>query len=347
MPDSLMTGNTYREAGVDLDAAAPIKQALIRIVSQTHGPTVFSNPGFFAGGIDNPSDSEMLLVASTDSVGTKVRIGVAAGDCRSLGEDIVNHCVNDILTTGAQPLFFLDYIGIASADGVRITQIAEGLRDACAKANCSIIGGETAFLPGMYQSGDFDLVGFIVGTVSKSDVLDPRNTVQEGDALIGIPSSGMHTNGASLIRKVFALDDDPRMLDERLEGLDGTLGEALLVPHRSYLDVLRPVMAEIRGMAHITGGGLGENMTRVLPRNLSAQIHTNSWEVPALFRCIQSAGSIDEAEMFRVFNMGVGMIVICAPERVNALLGIIDGAWRIGEVVTAQPSVAERVALIQ
>jgi phosphoribosylformylglycinamidine cyclo-ligase len=329
-----MTGITYREAGVDLDAAAPIKNALISIVGQTHGPTVLSNSGFFAGGIDNPDDSETLIVASTDSVGTKVRIAIAAGRFQSLGKDIVNHCVNDILTTGAKPLFFLDYIGIDSADETRILQVAEGLRDACNEANCSIIGGETAFLPGVYNDGDFDLVGFIVGTVRKDELLTPKQTIQEGDVLLGLPSNGMHTNGASLIRQAFNIDENPAVLNERPEGLDGTLGEALLAPHRSYLDVIMPVMSDIRGMSHITGGGFQENLPRVLPEGLAARLDRSSWDVPALFNVIQAAGGVDEAEMFRVFNMGVGMILICAPDRAGAVLAATDGAWELGSVVS-------------
>jgi phosphoribosylformylglycinamidine cyclo-ligase len=329
-----MTGITYREAGVDLDAAAPIKNALISIVGQTHGPTVLSNSGFFAGGIDNPDDSETLIVASTDSVGTKVRIAVAAGKFQSLGKDIVNHCVNDILTTGAKPLFFLDYIGIDSADEKRILEVAEGLRDACNEANCSIIGGETAFLPGVYNDGDFDLVGFIVGTVRKDELLTPKQTIQEGDVLLGLPSSGMHTNGASLIRQAFKIDENPDVLNERPESLDGTLGEALLTPHRSYLDAIMPVMTDIRGMSHITGGGFQENLPRVLPKGLAVRLDRSSWDVPALFNVIQAAGGVDEAEMFRVFNMGVGMILICAPDRAGAVLAATEGAWELGSVVS-------------
>jgi len=340
-----MTGITYREAGVDLDAAAPIKNALISIVGQTHGPTVLSNSGFFAGGIDNPDDSETLIIASTDSVGTKVRIAVAADKFQSLGKDIVNHCVNDILTTGARPLFFLDYIGIDKADEKRILEVAEGLRDACKEANCSIIGGETAFLPGVYNDGDFDLVGFIVGTVRKDELLKPKETIQEGDILLGIPSSGMHTNGASLIRHAFKIDENPDVLNERPEGLDVTLGEALLEPHRSYLDVIAPVMGDIRGMSHITGGGFQENLPRVMPDGLAAKLDRGSWDVPALFNVIQAAGGVDEAEMFRVFNMGVGMILICAPERASAVLAATDGAWELGSVVSQSETSGNSVVI--
>ena len=338
-----MTGITYRDAGVDLDAAGPIKETLKRLSGQTHGPNVFSMPGFFAGGIDNPSDTDSLLIASTDSVGTKVRIAIAAGRYKTLGHDIVNHCVNDALTTGARPLFFLDYIGIDSPDEERIVQVVEGLRDACQAAGCAIIGGETAFLPGVYTDGDFDLVGFIVGTVQKEDILRPRETATVGDILIGVPSTGIHTNGASLVRKVFGIDDNPAVLADVPEGLDRTLGKALLEPHRSYLDPLAPVMSDIRGMAHITGGGFPENLPRTLPDNLAARIDRATWEVPALFRLIQAAGKIDEAEMFRVFNMGVGMILIVAPERAGAVIAAIDGAWKIGELMDKDSADGQRV----
>ena len=340
-----MTGITYRDAGVDLDAAGPIKETLKRLSGQTHGPDVFSMPGFFAGGIDNPSDSDSLLISSTDSVGTKVRIAVAAGQYKNLGRDIVNHCINDALTTGARPLFFLDYIGIDSADEKRIVPVVEGLRDACKAAGCAIIGGETAFLPGVYSNGDFDLVGFIVGTVRKEDVLRPRETATAGDILIGVPSAGIHTNGASLVRKVFSIDNDPAVLAKAPEGLGRTLGEALLEPHRSYLDPLAPIMSDIRGMAHITGGGIPENLPRTLPENVAARIDRSTWEVPELFRLIQAAGKIEDTEMFRVFNMGVGMILIAAPDKADGVIGAVDGAWKIGELIDAGSADGQRVGI--
>ncbi len=327
-----MTGITYRDAGVDLDAGALIKNSLIKLVSETHTPTVFSMPGFFAGGIDAPGSPDTLLMASTDSVGTKVRLAAAVGSFRGLGADIVNHCVNDILTTGARPLFFLDYIGIDEADERRIVEVVEGLRDACKVANCAIIGGETAFLPGVYNTGDLDLVGFIVGIVAKDKLLNPRATVQPGDTLIGVPSDGIHTNGASLVRKVFNVDDDSSALNETPEGFSQTLGETLITPHRSYLGPLASVMVDIRGMAHITGGGISENMSRILPDDIVAAVHTSTWEVPLLFRYIQSRGGVTDDEMFRVFNMGVGMILVVAPDREQAVLAAVDGAWRIGSV---------------
>ncbi len=340
-----MTGITYRDAGVDLAAAGPIKETLKRLSGQTHGPDVFSMPGFVAGGIDNPSDSDSLLIASTDSVGTKVRIAIAAGQYRNLGHDIVNHCVNDALTTGARPLFFLDYIGIGAADEERIVPVVEGLRDACKAAGCALIGGETAFMPGVYSDGDFDLVGFIVGTVRKENVLRPRESAAAGDVLIGVPSSGIHTNGAVLVRKVLGIDDRPAVLDEVPEGLGRTLGEALLEPHRSYLDPLAPVMGEIRGMAHITGGGFPENLPRTLPDDLAARIDRSTWDIPPLFRLIQAAGKIEDAEMFRVFNMGVGMILIAPPDKADAVIGAVDGAWKIGELVNADSTDGQRVVI--
>jgi phosphoribosylformylglycinamidine cyclo-ligase len=327
-----MPGATYLDAGVDLSGAAAIKERIMGLCASTHGSRVVDMAGFFAGAYEFPAGSDSLLVVSTDSVGTKVRLAVAADRLEGLGHDLVGHCVNDILTTGAEPLLFLDYIGIGEVDDGAIGRVVSGLAEACQAAGCALIGGETAILADVYGKGDFDLVGFVVGTVTRDRLLAP-GAVREGDVLIGLPSSGLHSNGYSLARKVFGTDDDPSVLDERPVGLTGTLGEALLEPHRSYLGALRPVLGEIRGMSHITGGGMTENLPRVLPGGLAANVELTSWSVPPLFRLIQRRGNVADDEMMRVFNMGVGMVLIADPARVDGVLAQVAGSWRLGSVV--------------
>ena len=327
-----MPGTTYRDAGVDLAGAAVIKERIKSLCESTYGPRVVDMAGFFAGAYEFPAGSDSLLVVSTDSVGTKVRLAVAADRLEGLGHDLVGHCVNDILTTGAEPLLFLDYIGIGEVDDEAIGRVVSGLAEACREAGCALIGGETAILAGVYGKGDFDLVGFVVGTVTRDRMLGPAE-VKEGDVLIGLPSSGLHSNGYSLVRKVFGTDDDPSVLGEQPPGLEGSLGEALLEPHRSYLGALRPVLGEIRAMSHITGGGMTENLPRVLPDGLAANIELKSWNVPPLFRLIQGRGDVADDEMMRVFNMGVGMVLIADPARADGVLAQVAGSWRLGSVV--------------
>lgn len=330
-----MSGITYKDAGVDLQGAAAAKEAIKGLCQATQGPTVVSMPGFFAGAVNFPAGSESLLVASADSVGTKVRVALAAGRLEGLGHDIVNHCINDILTTGAQPIFFLDYIGIGRADEERILPVVSGMAEACKAAGCGLIGGETALLSDVYAGDDFDLVGFVVGAVAQGDLLRPKETVRPGDVLVGVPSNGPHTNGYSLIRRVFDIDREPHVLRETHAGLAGTLADALLRPHRSYLSLLRPVLGEIRGMAHITGGGIAENLARVLPGGVAAEVDASSWTVPPLFEWIRDRGNVERKEMHRVFNMGVGMILVVDPARSSSVLSRVDGAWKMGEVTVS------------
>ena len=331
-------GLTYRDAGVDLDAAAAAKVRIMELAGRTLGPSVLSEQGGFGGVIDLGANSDTLLVSSTDSVGTKLRIAQAMGRHDTIGIDIVNHCVNDILPAGATPLFFLDYIGLSNFDQGLLSEILEGLSNACGDAGCALLGGETATLPGIYHGDDYDLVGFIVGTVQRDRLISPANTA-EGDVLIGLPSSGLHTNGYSLVRKVFGIDDDPSALKDILPGDNvRTLGEALLAPHRSYLPVLKDesgsgVRREVKGLAHNTGGGIFKNVPRVIAKGLTAEIDVRSWETPPLFAHIQRAGRIDDLEMFRVFNMGLGMVVVAEEAGAETLLGSIDGAWRAGRLV--------------
>ena len=328
----MTSGKTYRESGVDLDAGANVKEEIKAIAAATLGEGAARMQGFFAGVYEPHPGSETLLVASTDSVGTKLKVAQAADRYTSIGVDIVNHCVNDILPTGAGPMFFLDYIGIGRLDQRVVTELVSGMAAACGEAGCALIGGETAQLPGLYQGRDFDLVGFIVGSVRRDDFIGGHRA-RDGDVLLGLPSSGLHTNGYSLVRDVFDIDRHPEGLDEWIPELGAKLGDALLEPHRSYLPVSRPVQGIIRGMAHITGGGIPGNLPRVLPDGLGADLSLDSWEVPPLFRLIQERGGVGEDEMFRVFNMGVGMIVVAAPDMASEVMTRVPEAWELGRVV--------------
>ena len=326
------SGLTYRDAGVDLDAAAAAKVRIIDLANRTLGGNVIKNPGGFGGVIDPGANSDTLLVASVDGVGTKLRVAQAMGRHTTVGIDIVNHCINDILPAGATPLLFLDYIGSSSYDAEVLAQIVEGLTKACADAGCALIGGETATMPDIYHGNDYDLVGFIVGTVQRDKLIKRENT-SEGDVLIGIPSSGLHTNGYSLVRKVYGIDEDPSVLSRELPDDGRTLGDALLEPHRSYLPTLKPHMDRVKGLGHVTGGGIYKNIPRVIADGLAAEVDVTTWTTPVLFRDIQTTGGIDDQEMFRVFNMGLGMVVVVAPEDADELLSQIDGSWTVGRLV--------------
>ncbi|MDY6912165.1 MAG: phosphoribosylformylglycinamidine cyclo-ligase, partial [Chloroflexota bacterium] len=242
-------------------------------------------------------------------------------------------CINDILTCGAEPLFFLDYIGVGKLFPDRVGDIVKGLATACKDAGCALIGGETAEMPGLYAKGDFDLVGFIVGVVEKSEIVDGKSIIP-GDVIIGLPSSGLHTNGYSLVRKVF--DVQSSALNIFHAELGCTMGEELLRPHRCYFNQIKPLLPKIKGLAHITGGGLLDNLPRLFHSGLSAHIKKGSWDIPPIFAMIQKQGEIDEREMYRVFNMGVGMTLFCSPEEVEALLAELPGAKRIGEMVEGE-----------
>ena len=325
-------GLTYRDAGVDLDAAAAAKMRIMELAARSLGSAVVSKQGGFGGVIDPGADAGTLLVSSTDSVGTKLRIAQAMGRHNTIGVDIVNHCVNDILPAGAAPLFFLDYIGISKFDPEVISQIVEGLTAACVEAGCALLGGETATLPGIYHNDDYDLVGFIVGTVSRERLLKPENT-SAGDVLLGLPSSGLHTNGYSLARKVFGIDDDPAVLKEDVPGANRPLGDALLEPHRSYLPHVRPLLDRVKGLSHITGGGIFKNIPRVIADDLAAEVDVTSWDAPPIFSHIQRSGRIADLEMFRVFNMGLGMVVVVGAEDSEDVLSQLPDAWTLGRLV--------------
>ncbi len=321
---------TYAKAGVDIDAKNEAVKRISRLAKATLGPEVLSGVGFFGGMYEFKGYKEPVLISSIDQVGTKTKIAIALDKHDTVGIDIVSHCVNDIFTCGAEPIFFLDYIGMGKMVPEKVEAIVKGLSDACREVGCALIGGETGEMPGLYSSPEeYDLVGFTIGVVEKSRVID-GSTIVPGDTLIGLPSSGLHTNGYSLVRKIFG--ETREALDTRYPELDRPLGEALLKPHLCYYNQLKPLLPVIKGMAHITGGGLIENVPRTLPDGLAAQINSESWSIPPIFRLIQQKGNVDRQEMYRVFNMGIGMVVICSPENTDRLTEALPEAIIIGEV---------------
>jgi phosphoribosylformylglycinamidine cyclo-ligase len=304
----------YREAGVDISAADAAKARIKDLAKATFNASVLTEIGSF-GGMFRPDLSryrEPVLVASTDGVGTKIKVAILAGVHDTVGYDLVAHCVDDILVQGAVPLFFLDYVALGKMDPVKVEQIVSGFSRACAEFGCPLIGGETAEMPGTYAEDDYDLAGFIVGVVEKEKAL-PRGA-READVLLGLPSAGLHTNGYSLARKVL-LETLGHRVDTHLAELGTTVGRALLAPHRSYLAALEPLLErdKVRALAHITGGGFPGNIPRVLPDGLGARLRRGSWEVPPLFRLIQKGGGVSGEEMERTFNMGIGMVVVVSP----------------------------------
>jgi phosphoribosylformylglycinamidine cyclo-ligase len=324
------TKQTYAAAAVDIGAADRAKELIKKHARTTLRPEVLSDIGFFGGFFEIKGYREPVLVSSTDGVGTKLKIASVMGQHDTVGIDLVNHCVNDILTCGAEPLFFLDYIALGKMVPETVEAIVKGLAKACREVNCALIGGETAEMPGMYAPNDYDLAGFIVGVVEKSQRLD-QSRIREGDAILALPSSGLHTNGYSLARKVFG--EEPATLKKRYPELGRTLGEALLEPHRCYFNEIKPVLRWVKGLAHITGGGFEGNVPRVLPKGLGAHFDKGSWSVPPIFSLIQRQGQIAEAEMYRVFNMGVGMAMVCSPEDVSRLKKSMPEAKPVGEVI--------------
>jgi phosphoribosylformylglycinamidine cyclo-ligase len=321
---------TYAAAGVDRDAADKAKELIKRKVRATFRPEVLTDIGLFAGLFQLSGYKEPVLVSSVDGVGTKLKLAVILDRHDTVGIDLVNHCVNDIFTCGAEPLFFLDYIAMGKLVPEQVESIVSGLAQACSAAGCALIGGETAEMPGIYAPGDYDLAGFIVGVVEKGKVINGRS-IKAGDAILGLPSNGLHTNGYSLARKIFGTDRSA--LSAFYPELGRTLGEALLEPHLCYYSVLKSSLNLIKGMAHITGGGIPGNLPRIFPDGLGAKINKGSWEVPPIFSLIQKRGNVDDREMYRVFNMGVGMMLVCSPGDVNKLLATVPNAWPIGEMV--------------
>lgn len=326
----------YARAGVDVDLGNAVKGGIQKLVRSTHGPEVLAKIGGF-GGLFRPDFRGMkdpVLVASTDGVGTKLKIAFATDRHDTVGQDLVNHCINDIAVVGARPLFFLDYMAAGGLDPGVFKQVLSGFAKACKAGKCALIGGETAQMPGIYQAGEYDLAGTIVGVVDRRRMLDAES-VKPGDVLIGLPSNGLHTNGYSLARKV--LFDEMRLRPgARLPELSLTLGEELLRVHRNYQPLLASLpQGLVRAAAHITGGGLVDNLPRILPAGCQASIRRAAWRVPSIFRIIEAGGRVDPAEMYQVFNMGIGMVLVVPAARVAEAVKRTRGKV-IGEIARGQ-----------
>lgn len=328
--------SAYRRAGVDIDAKYQAILGSGDAIRSTYGPGVVGDVGMFAGLFDLQAAgaADQLLVASNDGVGTKVMIAQRSGQLGSVGEDLVNHCVDDILVQGARPLFFLDYIAMSKIDGDAVQQVIFGLAKACRENGCALIGGETAEMPGVYCPGELDIAGTIVGAVSRDRLLD-GSRIAAGDRLIALPSSGLHTNGFSLARKILFDDADMDLGDRPSELGGASLGEALLAVHRSYLGPVSPLLAEglVKGMAHITGGGLPDNLPRVLAADLAVEIDTAVMPRPAIFDFLVEQGSVEKREAYRVFNMGYGMILFVSPSDLAAVMESLQSRGEEAHVV--------------
>lgn len=331
----------YRESGVDIDAASQALSRARAAIASTWSSAVASDLGSFGGLYRQPDGS--LLVSSIDGVGTKLKVALSAGRVGGVGEDLVNHCVNDILVQGATPLFFLDYFGTGRLQGETFVSVVEGLAKACKENGCALIGGETAEMPGLYHDEDFDLAGCIVGKVEEKDLITSAS-VKEGMRVYAWPSSGLHTNGYSLARRVLLENDSPLPLDRDPGKLGTTLAEALLAVHRSYLPQVRQLRQHhaVAALAHITGGGLLDNIPRVLPDHLAVELDEGSWRIPPIFELLRERGGIERDEMRRVFNLGLGMILVC--EEISAELArtLSEPPLAIGRVVARTKEAAVR-----
>lgn len=342
-----MNQKAYARAGVDIDLGNRVKARLPRLLASTHRPEVLGKVGGFGGlfALNTKKYRQPVLVASTDGVGTKLKLAFAMDRHNTIGEDLVNHCVDDIAVLGAEPLFFLDYIGTGKLKPHVFNELIEGFARGCAKNYCALIGGETAQLPGFYQPGEYDVSGTIVGVVEKSRMLDGRG-IKAGDAVIGLASSGLHTNGYSLARKIFFEQLKYKPMS-RVAELGNTIGAELLKVHVSYGPLVQALLKRfnpqsrrqwaVKGLAHITGGGFVDNIPRVLPKNCDVVIRKGSWEMLPIFQMIQARGGVPEAELYQVFNMGIGMTVIVDAEKADAIVKFVrvkkQKAWLIGEVV--------------
>lgn len=330
-----MSSLSYRDTGVDIEAGARAVELMKEAVRATYGPEVLLGVGAFGGLFEVSALKAMdrpVLVASTDGVGTKTKIAAALGRYDTIGHDIVNHCLNDILVQGARPLFFLDYIAASRLEPEKVAAVVSGCAAACQAAGCALLGGETAEMPAVYQPNEFDLVGTIVGVVDRPHLIDGQS-ITPGDAIIGLASAGIHTNGYSLVRRVF----EGWNLQAAVPELGQPLGETLLTPHRAYLAAVQQLWdakITIKGMAHITGGGLIDNPPRILPAGTAVRLHWGSWTVPPIFQLIQQTGQIDDGEMTRVFNMGLGMLLIVPADQADQALRLLgDQAWAVGEII--------------
>jgi phosphoribosylformylglycinamidine cyclo-ligase len=334
----------YKQSGVDIDAGNEVVRRIRGLAKGTFTAGAVSELGSFGGlfHLGARALRDPVLVSSADGVGTKLRVAFMSGVHTTIGVDLVNHCVNDILVQGAEPLFFLDYLATGRLDPDVAVQIVEGLARGCRENGCALLGGETAEMPGFYADGEYDVAGFIVGAVEREQLIDGRR-VAPGDVLIGIPSSGLHTNGYSLARRI-AFERQRLGVHERVPELGITVAEALLEPHRSYLPVVRPLLAggRIKAMAHITGGGITDNLPRVLPEGTEAVVRLGSWDVLPIFRWLERAGDVPQDEMLRTFNMGVGLILVAGAGDADALLATLrdggeSGARLIGRLAAVPP----------
>ncbi len=323
----------YRSAGVDIDAADDAKHRIKAHVMSTLTAGARGEFGGFGGMFRAPSDVEKpVLVASADGVGTKLKVAIEAGRHDTVGHDLVNHCVNDILVQGATPLFFLDYVAFGALEPVVVEQVVAGVAAGCRENGCALLGGETAEMPGVYTPPDYDVAGFIVGYVDEDAILGPSR-VRENDVLVALESSGLHTNGFSLARRI--VTDRMRLAaGDRFPGSDATVADVLLAVHRSYLAIMKPLLSRVHAMAHITGGGIPGNLNRALPATVDGVVDTATWEPPNLFRQLENAGQVERAEMFRAFNMGVGMIVISPESAAEDVIASATAhgvrAWPVG-----------------
>ena len=335
----------YAAAGVDIDLGNKVKATLPQLLAATHRREVLGKVGGFGGlfALDVKKYREPILVSSVDGVGTKLKIAFSLDQHDTIGADLVNHCVNDIAVLGAEPLFFLDYLGTGKLEPHVFTEIIKGFARACTENNCALIGGETAQMPGFYQPGEYDVSGTIVGVVERSRMLDGQKTVKAGDVVIGIASSGLHTNGYSLGRKIF-FEQLKLKPSSRFPGLKGTIGQELLKVHVSYGPLVQALLQKfnakasvVKAFAHITGGGFVDNIPRVLPKKLDVVIKKGSWDMLPIFKIIETKSGVPEDELYQVFNMGIGMVSIVSASQAKAILKTIRSlkhdAWIIGEVV--------------
>ncbi|MFN8007133.1 MAG: phosphoribosylformylglycinamidine cyclo-ligase [Terriglobia bacterium] len=340
--------SSYREAGVDIDQANLAKKKIKSLARQTFTRGVLTEIGGFGGlfDLDRAGLKQRVLVSSVDGVGTKLKVAFATGIHDTVGRDLVAHCVNDILVQGAKPLFFMDYIATGKLSPRIVADIVKGITLGCKEAGCALLGGETAEMPGFYQDGEYDLAGFIVGAVEKRKIIDGKS-IRPRDLLLGLPSAGLHTNGYSLARKIL-LESNGFGVNTYLPELRMTVGKALLAPHLNYLPVLESLIVRgwIKGLAHITGGGLTENLPRTLPARCNARIQLSSWPVPPLFQLLQRLGNIPGGEMLRTFNMGIGMVIAVSPQNLAGVerhfKRVSQVHYRLGEIVAGNNRVVYR-----
>lgn len=336
---------TYKDSGVDIDAGNRSVKLIKDSVKSTYRPEVLGDLGGFGGlfALASGKYKEPVLVSGTDGVGTKLRLAFMLGKHDTVGQDAVAMCVNDILVQGAEPLFFLDYLAVGKLDPEQVADIVKGVAGACKESGCALIGGETAEMSGFYPEGEYDIAGFAVGAVEKSKLITSEK-VREGDVVLGLPSSGVHSNGYSLVRKI-CFDLKGFKGDEYLDELGKTIGEELLTPTRLYPKSCLPLIEnfDIHGMVHITGGGFYENIPRALPENMAVEIDSSAWQMPAIFKLLQQWGNVDWKEMYRTFNMGIGMVIIASPaeaEKIKTYLaGVNEPVYEIGQVVKGDHNV--------